>query len=572
MAAPSYTEDLTDIDLAESASTGWTAFNISGGGGGAPAFGADLGMQGAGCWDKPCSAAERGLAVNKTPGTGTVAAGVHIYTWGFCATPGITDNLATRGAYVIIGTSTTNFMQFHVEGNDTYGAGGRVGKCYVVDYVTTSNTGSIPYRTVNGTPGATPTYFGFGLKTTATAKGSNIGCDAIRYGTGAYITAGDATTPATFDGFATQNDSINNRWGIFTKIGTTYELQGAFAIGQDNTGTGTLAYFEDSDVSINVVDTVHSATDFTRLLIDHASTEVYWTNILVTASGTNNRGYLEVLTDPTAFDQVGCVFTNFGTTTLTSSCTVLGNTYRGCDTVTQGGASFDGCTFDNTISTTAALVTTGTTFGSVGSTLSNKFVGDGTTTPGHAVDAGSITGGTVGSPLTLNWYNELDNGATNQSVWEGSTQAATAGTQGTANSAITMNVAAGTYVKVSVAAGATIPTIQNTGTGFLEITANEVTLTITVTESGTGSVIEGAMVYVTNAAETATYINKVETNASGQVSHTTSLGSAQTLAGKVRAATPASKAYTKYYKTSPVAGTFSNVQDTDITVQLIPDE
>lgn len=572
MAAPSYTEDLTDIDLAESASTGWTAFNISGGGGGAPAFGADLGMQGAGCWDKPCSNAERGLAVNKTPGAGTVAAGVHIYTWGFCATPGITDNLATRGAYVLIGTSTTAYVQFHVEGNDTYGAGGRVGKCYVVDYVTTANTGSIPYRTVGGTPGATPTYFGFGLKTTATAKGSNIGCDAIRYGTGAYITAGESADPATFDGFATQNDSINNRWGIFTKIGTTYELQGIFAIGQNNVGTGTLAYFDDSDVSITVVDTVHSATNFTQFLIDHASTEVYWTNILVTASGTNNKGLLEVVTDPTAFDQIGCVFTDFGTTTLTASCTVVGNTYRGCDTVTQGGASFDACTFDKTISTTAALVTTGTTFNSIGSTTANNFVGDGTTTPGHAVDAGSITGGTVGAPLTLNWYNTLDNGVTNQSTWEGSTQASTGGTQGTANSAITMNVAAGTYVKVSVAAGATIPTIQNTGTGNLEITANEVTLTITVKDIGTGTVIEGAMVYVTNVAESATYINKIETNASGQVTHTTSLGSAQTLAGQVRAATPASKAYTKYYKSSPVAGTFSNVQDTDITVQLIPDE
>ena len=567
MAAPSYTEDLTDIDLAESASTGWTAFNISGGGGGAPAFGADLGMQGAGCWDKPCSNAERGLAVNKTPGTGTVAAGVHIYTWGFCATPGITDNLATRGAYVLIGTSTTNYVQFHVEGSDTYGAGGRVGKCYVVDYVTTANTGSIPYRTLGGTPGATPTYFGFGLKTLATAKGSNIGCDAIRYGTGAYITAGDSGTPATFDGFATQNDSINNRWGIFTKIGTAYELQGAFAIGQNNAGTATLAYFDDSDVSITVVDTVHSATDFSRFLIDHASTEVYWTNILVTAVGTNNKGYLEVVTDPTAFDQVGCVFTGFGTTLLTSSCTVVGNTYRSCDTVTQGGASLDACTFDKT-----DVVTTGTTFNSLGSTTANTFVGDGTTTPGHAVDAGNITGGSVGSPLTLNWYNTLDNGVTNQSVWEGSTQASTGGTQGTANSAITMNVAAGTYVKVSVAGGATIPTIQNTGTGNLEITANEVTLTITVKDIDTGSVIEGAMVYVTNLAETATYINKVETNASGQVTHTTSLGSAQTLAGQVRAATPATKAYSKYYKSSPVAGTFSNVQDTDITVQLIADE
>ena len=76
MAAPSYTEDLTDISLAESGDAYWTAFNISGGGGGAPAFGADLAMQGAGCWDKPASSAERGLAANVAAGSGTVAAGV----------------------------------------------------------------------------------------------------------------------------------------------------------------------------------------------------------------------------------------------------------------------------------------------------------------------------------------------------------------------------------------------------------------------------------------------------------------------------------------------------------------
>ena len=75
MAVPSYTEDLTDIDLFESASTGVTTVNFSGGGGAATAFGADLGMQGAGCWDRQVSTHERGVVINKTPGTGTVAAG-----------------------------------------------------------------------------------------------------------------------------------------------------------------------------------------------------------------------------------------------------------------------------------------------------------------------------------------------------------------------------------------------------------------------------------------------------------------------------------------------------------------
>lgn len=571
MAAPNYTEDLTDVDLAES-TTGWSAY---GGGGAGLSASPDLSMQGTNCVDKQVTNADKGQYFDNSSGI-TLGSGDHVFIWHFCGTPGLTDSIQNKGASILVGSASNAYCQYHVEGNDTYGAAGRVARCYPIDYSVRSSNTSPPYRTVTGSPGANPQVFGGGLVTTASVKGANAGIDAIRYGTGAYITAGDSSTPATFDGFATVNDYNDgtngyNRWGILTKVGGGYELQGYFVIGQNNAGTATAAYFKDSDRNISLVDTVHAASDFTRFLIDHASTEVYWTNINITALGTTNRGYLNVITDPTAFDMVGCTFTGFGTTILSASCTVDGTTWRNSDTVTHTGAALDGCLFDNTISSTAALVSTSATLGSVGSNDPCNFVGDGTTTPGHAVSIGSVTGGgSAGSPLTINWYNTLDNGA-NQSTWEGSTQASTAGTQGSANSAITMNIAAGTYVKVSVAAGATIPTIQNTGTGYLEITANEVTLTITVKDIDTGSVIEDAMVYVTNAAETQTYINKVETNSSGQVSHTTSLGSAQTLAGKVRAATPGSHAYSKYYKSSPVSGTFSNTQDTDITILLIPD-
>ena len=355
MAAPSYTEDLTDIDLAESGSTGWTAFNISGGGGGAPAFGADFGMQGAGCWDKAASNAERALAVNKTPGTGTVAAGVHIFQWGFNATPGVCDTLQNRGAFVLIGTGTGDFVQFHVEGSDTYGAQGRVGKCYAVDYVTTANTGSIPYRTVTGSPGATPTYFGFGIKTLATVKGSNMGADAVRYGTGAFLTAGELTSagdgsdnPCTFVGFQGQNDNINNRWGILTSIGgTAYELQGTFAIGQNNAGTATLCRFSDSDKGISLVDTVHSTTDFTKFIIDHASTRCEWTNISVTALGTNNPGQIQVTSNNPTFIVSGGTFTGLGVTVLQTNTSATAVTWRACDIVTANGATLLTCVFDN---------------------------------------------------------------------------------------------------------------------------------------------------------------------------------------------------------------------------------
>jgi hypothetical protein len=446
MAVPAYTEDLTDIDLAEAASTGWTAFNISGGGGGAPAFGADLGMQGAGCWDKPCSNAERGLAVNKTPGTGTTAAGVHIYQWGFVATPGICDTYATRGVFVIIGTSITDFMQFTVEGSDTIGAGGRVGKCYPIRYNTTANTGSVPYRTVNGTPGATPTYFGYGIKTIATAKGSNMGADAVRYGTGAYLTAGElisagdgSDNPCTFDGFATQNDSINNRWGILSFVGGSYELQGTFAIGQNNAGTATLARFQDSDKNIVIVDTVHSESTFSKFIIDHASTKCYWSNINITALGTNNRGSILVNNAATVFETTGGVWTDIDFVTLAAAAVLDGTTIRRGGLITKAGSTIQNCLITNSRTSASILAAT------LADITDNIFESDGSN---HAVELTSIGGG------TMSWTGNTLTG------YVAGTAASPVTPTSTGNEAIYVNVATASDLTINVAGGATVPSIR----------------------------------------------------------------------------------------------------------------
>lgn len=461
MAVPSYTEDLTDIDLAESGSTGWTAFNISGGGGGAPAFGADFGMQGGGCWDKAASNAERGLAVNKTPGTGTVAAGVHIFQWGFTATPGVTDTLQNRGAYVIIGTSTSDYVQFHVEGSDTFGAQGRVGKCYVVDYVTTANTGSVPYRTVGGTPGATPTYFGFGLKTLATVKGSNMGADAVRYGTGGFLTAGELISagdasddPCTFDGFATQNDNNSNRWGILTSLGgDNYELQGKFAVGQNNVGTATLARFRDSGININLVDTVHSTTDFTQFIFDHASTRAEWTNINISALGTNNPGRFVVNSANPTVIVTGGSFINFGITTMRSNTDFDGTTFRGCDQITQNGGTIDNCIIDSTIATSAILSD------DPGLISNTDFISDGSS---HGVRC-DTTG-------TYNWTGNTDSGYT------GTRGTNSTPASGSTNAMFYNN--SGGLITLNVGGGGQSPSVRN-GAGATTTVNNNVSVTFT---------------------------------------------------------------------------------------------
>jgi hypothetical protein len=331
----------------ESGETGAAALNISGGGGGSPVFGADFGMQGAGCWDKAASNAERAILTNNTPGSGVIAAGVHIFQWGFVATPGVLDTLVNRGVYVIAGSDSSNYVQYHVDGFDTLGAQGRVGKCYVYRYLLTSQLDRVPYRTVTGSPSFTPDEFGYGIKTLATVKGSNFGQDAHRYGTGAYLTAGELISagdasddPCTFDGFNVQNDANSNRWGILTAIGPgSYELQGKFAMGQNNTPTATLIRFRDSDKNITVVDTVHSESDFTEFIFDHASSRIEWNNINVTAAGGWNKGAITVTANnPTVLLTRGTL-TGLDVSVLRSNTTADGVTWRGCGEVTANGAT-----------------------------------------------------------------------------------------------------------------------------------------------------------------------------------------------------------------------------------------
>lgn len=453
MAAPSYGEDLTDIDLAEVGSTG-VAINFSGGGGGAPAFGADLGMQGNGAWDRPVTAAERGILFNQTPGAPVVAAGVHIYQWLFVATPGITDLFNNRGAYVIAGTGTGALVQFLVEGSDTYGAAGRVGKCYPFRYNSTAATN---LRVLTGSPGATPTYFGAGMKTIATAKGSNLGVDAVRYGTGAYLTAGELISagdasdiPCTFTGFNTQNDAIANRWGILTSAGGSFELQGRFVIGQDNTKAATLCRFRDSDVSILIPDNLHCEATFNQFIFDHASTRAEWTNINITSECVLSPGDIVVnAANPTVI-VTGGTWTNIGTTTLRSNTTVDGATWRNAGQITTNGASIDNSLIDK--NTAAAAI-----IGSLSELTGNTFISDGT---GYAVDIGTIAAST-----TLTWNNN-DSG-----------YAAVDGSTG--NETIKVNYTdTGTPLTINVAAGASTPTVHNSGAGTVNVVSGLTTITI----------------------------------------------------------------------------------------------
>jgi hypothetical protein len=378
-----------------------------------------------------------------------------------------------------LGTSTSAYVQFHVEGSDTYGATGRVGKCYAIRYNNTTSA-SPPYRTLTGSPGTDPQYFGATANITGTVKSANLGVDAIRYGTGAYITAGEAGDPATFSGFATANDFIDNRWGILSAIGGSFELQGRFVVGQDNSFTPAAAYFSDANEVVSFIDTPHSLTDFTQIIVDHASTVFNLTNITFQALGTNNPGRLIFNNASTTSALSGCTFSGLGITILAAGVTATSCIWRGCDQITAAGATM----LDSTISNYTGATDTSALVWDVdinpntlldGSTFTK---GSGTT---HAIEFGT------NSPITMT-LTEVNFSGFNASNDQDDSAIHIKRTTGT----VTINISDGDS-----------PSYKSDGAD-VDIVAGAVSVTLTA-QTATGTAVSGAAVFVKVSDETGSF-------------------------------------------------------------------
>ena len=467
MAAPAYTEDLTDITLCEST----TGFSAYGGGGAGLGVGIDFAIQGTNGLDKQvsgASGAEKGAMFNDA--TVTLGADDHVFVWLFCGTPGLMDTLANRGMHVSIGTSTTAFNKYAVNGSNTLPEA--TYQPYAIRYTTSTPS---PGSQV-GTPGATPDEFGGGLNVTGTSKGINLGLDAIRYGTGGYITAGDATTPATIDGFATQDESGSNKWGILFRQEGAYKWQGRFVVGQNNAGTATAAHMDDVEsATIFIRDTPHSLTDFTQWIIDHASTVFNQSNKTFTSLGTNNPGKVVINNahaDSTGWDT--CVWNDYGTIQGHVNVDYINCSMNRCDQVDQNGGTFTDGVLNATIATAAMLgsnpaLVTGYTFISDGSSHGYECDTAGTYSWSGNFDEGYT--GTRGSNLVAS------SGSTNAMFYNNS------------GGLITLNVAAGGQApSVRNAAGSTTQVNNDTLVTFDTMKDNS---EVRVFNKSTGAEIAG---------------------------------------------------------------------------------
>lgn len=487
MAAASYVSDLTDIFLFES-TTGVSAY---GGGGAGLGTGADFAMEGTLAVDKQITSADKGIMYDN--GTNfTIGADDHFFVWILGATPGLCDTRDNHGISACIGDGTTAFVKFHVNGGDTLPLGG--GQVYAVRFV---NTASTNLRTLVGSPSTTPSFIGGGLSTTGSVKGANLGVDGARIGTGYDITGGTGADPeATFGGILTDDTSTSE--GIFQPAPGGYILQGKLRIGSSTTE----CEFLDSNALVALKDTIHSLSNFTEILVEHASTILTLQNVTFFALGTTNTGRFEAITSSATINLTSCIFQGFGVTVLGTGSSCLNCTWVGSDIITANGASMIGTTvsgFEGTADTSPLIwdVATDPT-----TALSDMTFTKGTAAT-HAIEFGT------NSPLTMT-INDMTSSGYNASNGQNDSTFHVLRTSGT----VTINVVGGTGNFTYKTAGATVV-----------IVIDPVTTTATIVDGNTGLPVENVRVLLRASAGTGDlpYQDSVTITRSGStasVSHT----------------------------------------------------
>jgi hypothetical protein len=167
-----------------------------------------------------------------------------------------------------------------------------------------------------------------------------------------------------------------------------------------------------------------------------------WTGITISSllSTQLAKGEFEVIDNATV-NKIGCTFTDMSTFIYQSNSTITNTTYRRSGQVNQVGATFTGCTFDESTATVALLAT------NTAIITNMTFNSDGT---GHAVEGFSVAG-----DYTIDNWN-----FTGYAVVNGST-----GNEVVNVTAVTgivnLNVSGGSGLLTYRTAGATVNVIQS---------------------------------------------------------------------------------------------------------------
>lgn len=498
-------------------------------------------------------------AVDLSTGT-TGYTSQHAFFWFRCDVAQFTQVFASNGLLFRVTDGTGNFTEWRFAGSDTWRGEWR---CIAVDLANTTNvvasSGTLNLADV--------TLFSWTVAT------QNINFRAIDNtwndvffvgeGISGYGTAWDLAD------MAADAQLEANQYGVFeSRDGVLFSL-GRVQIGD---GTNQTTYSSDAEVLFfadpatgglggGVLGFTASDLYSFRCLGGTSSTFSHTNGVLSAAGGQSF--FLDL--DDTGFTNV--TFT--GNTVIAANesrfwadgtnCVVKNNTFLNCGPVYPQGSDFEGNVLTNATGTSAAVVA------DLDELNACTFSGDNTS---HAVELTAVpTNG-----VTMNWNCTASTGYTTGVTGNPITPV----TNNDAHILITANTA--NDLTINVASGATIPSVKvdPAYTGSVEVVAGQVTFTVTVKDIDTATAIEASRVYITadsggGLPQGTVIIDKLETNASGQVSDTRSYSGDQPFVGTIRRAT-SSKGDGTLYKAQNVTGTISSAADSGVTVSLIKDE
>jgi hypothetical protein len=346
MAAPSYTEDLTDLSTAEN-TTGWAEFtgnsyNRQGSpAGGDPDYPF---IQGSYAVTQDCTKDGGIGSLGYNAGGGiTIPTDGAVLVWSNFSSAGNIETYANGGFRVVIGNSLSDFRAWYVGGVDkgTYPYGGW--QCHAANPTVTPDDTA-------GTPTTTYQYIGAAVSViTGPKKGETHQVDVLRYGRcSAIFTLGELADPANIAGFAVQNDNINNRWGLIQDTNGGYLWQGRMQLGT----SGTAVYFEDINKNIFINFTPKVTSNFNLIEINNTGSYISMTGFTfqVLDTDTASRGTL-LMNDQADVYLDQCTFIDMNTFTFDASGSntveITDCVFRRCSGVYQGSATFDGCLFSN---------------------------------------------------------------------------------------------------------------------------------------------------------------------------------------------------------------------------------
>jgi hypothetical protein len=416
MTAPSYTTNLSTLDQAES-NTNWVEFTGTSTNGydynihGSPQ-GADADwpyIQNTYAVTQTCTSTKSGYGSlgydngSSIGGHGTDGA---YFVWQLFANPNY-YSYANDGLQVLAGDAVGSFYAWTVGGNDV-GVGLYLGwQNHVINTTVTPDDNAGSYA------GTGEEIVGAAVRTTTgIGKGEPHCVDAIRYGRGdAVFEYGDLSNGyCTIAGFAAQNDSINNRWGLIQEVPGGYLWKGLMQLGS----TSNAVDFRDSDRIIFIQWCPKVTSNFNTIEVKNASSNVEMTNFqfiqLDTSTASDGRW---ITTNDATVSLDNCSFQDMGTFTFDSNTTADECSFIRCLQVDPGGGDLS---FSSVLE--SAVTGGGSTGGGAllwnDASDPNTYLNDMTFTKGagshHAIEFGTS------APTTINLTNVTVSGfhASNQ--------------------------------------------------------------------------------------------------------------------------------------------------------------